>query len=221
MLVHSLRRVRAWQGTTMTDWEAAAASTNPPSPCRWDINQALLLCKDFRMFWSMSTLGKWEVCPFVKLALRDIFTNYIQGLFRRKLELYVICTKVPDSIKNDQWLTEFPFLCFTVSLYLVQKYYAKLYCSSLIHLLTGYCGVEESYPGCSEAALFVLYKPEVILINRSRMLGLWSQTVILDFNSMRGLFSACQGRVGKNRKGHCFTVISTVNWEKSKTMRLL
>lgn len=125
-LAHSLWRVRAWQGATMTDWGAAAASANPPSPCRWDINQALLLCKDFRVFWSMSTLGKWEVCPFVKLALRDIFTNYIQGLFRRKLEPYVISVKVLDSIKNDQWLREFPFLCFTVSLCLVQKYYAKL-----------------------------------------------------------------------------------------------
>lgn len=114
-----------WQGTTMTDWEAATASTNSPSPCCWDINQALLLCKDFRMFWSMSTLGKWEVCPFVKLALRDNFTNNIQGLFRRKLELYMICTKVLDSIKNDQWLTEFPFLCFTVFLYLVQKVLCK------------------------------------------------------------------------------------------------
>lgn len=59
----------------------------PPSPCCWDINQSLLLCKDFRMFWSMSMLGKWEVCPFVKIALRDIFTNYIQGPFRRKLKL--------------------------------------------------------------------------------------------------------------------------------------
>lgn len=158
MLALSLWHVCAWQGAT-TGWEAAAALANPPSPCHWDINQALLLCKGFRMFWSMSTLGKWEVCPFVKLALRDIFTNYIQGLFRRKLKLYVICTKVLDCIKNDQWLPECPFLRFPISLYLVQKYYAKLHCSSLIHLLTGYCGAEESYPGCSEAALFFLCKP--------------------------------------------------------------
>lgn len=84
-----------------TDRHSCSLCCEPPSPCCWDIYQVLLLCKDFRMFWSMSMLGKWEVCPFVKLALRDI-TNYIQGLFRRKLKLYIICTKLLDSIKNDQ-----------------------------------------------------------------------------------------------------------------------
>lgn len=71
----------------------------------------------------------------------------------------MICTKALDSIKNDQWLTEFPFLCFTVSLYLVQKFYAKLYCSSSIHLLTGYRGAEESYWELPEATLLVLHNP--------------------------------------------------------------
>jgi len=159
-LASSLWHVCAWQCVIMTDWRAGLASASLLPLVKETL---IRLCSSARTSGCFGQCQHWENEKFALLLNLPWETSspiISRGCSEKKLQLYMICTKALDSIKNDQWLTEFPFLCFTVSLYLVQKYYAKLYCSSSIHLLTGYRGAEESYWELSEAALLVLCNPK-------------------------------------------------------------